>query len=255
MEYIVQAATDIGLKKNTNQDSLTVKTIKTPIGKIVFALLCDGMGGLAKGEVASAELIDAFDYWVKNQLPILSQSPLDYKIIKQQWTDIAVCENEKIRTYGSQYGINLGTTAVAMLITDKTYIIMNIGDSRAYEIDDNVIQLTNDQTLVAREVEYGNLTEEQAKVDPRRSVLLQCVGASLDVVPEFFVGDTKQNSVYMLCSDGFRHEITPEEIFEKLQPDVMLNEHNMKDNMDYLIDLNKQRMEQDNISVIAVRTL
>ena len=98
------------------------------------------------------------------------------------------------------------------------------------------------------------MTPEQAEVDPRRSVLLQCVGASDTVRPDFFVGTPKTNATYMLCSDGFRHEITPQEIFDKMQPDVLLDDAAMNQNTVELIELNKQRNERDNISVVLVRT-
>ena len=64
MEYIVSAATDVGISKNTNQDSFSIKRLDTKLGKIVVAVLCDGMGGLSKGEVASATVIDAFNKWI-----------------------------------------------------------------------------------------------------------------------------------------------------------------------------------------------
>lgn len=114
--------------------------------------------------------------------------------------------------------------------------------------------LTKDQTVVAREVELGNITEEEAKTDPRRSVLLQCIGASDVVYLDMFFGDTAQNAVYMLCSDGFRHEISEQEIYQYLQPDVMLDSDGMKFNMDKLIKINKQRQERDNITVLSIRT-
>ena len=141
-----------------------------------------------------------------------------------------------------------------MLITDKDYYIMNVGDSRAYEIYDRVYRLTNDQTFVAREVALGNMTPEQAETDSRRSVLLQCIGASEEVYPDFFVGNAKQNAVYMLCSDGFRHEITEGEIYAGFNPQVLLNDTDMNRNTLSLIELNKQRNERDNISVVLVRT-
>jgi serine/threonine protein phosphatase PrpC len=141
-----------------------------------------------------------------------------------------------------------------MLITDTHYFIMNVGDSRAYEISDTLAQLTNDQTFVAREVALGNMTPEQAEVDERRSVLLQCIGASEEVYPDFFVGQSKKDAVYMLCSDGFRHEITPDEIFAGFHPNVLLNDVAMNQNTLGLIELNKQRNERDNISVVLVRT-
>lgn len=254
MNFIVSANTDIGIVKNTNQDSLSVKVINTSIGRMSFAMLCDGMGGLAKGEVASASVIRAFDEWINNELPLLCNAPLDGNVIKAQWEKILLDQNNVIKTYGARQGVKLGTTAVVMLLTDTQYFIMNVGDSRAYEFTDVMTQLTNDQTFVAREVALGNMTPEQAEVDERRSVLLQCIGASEEVYPDFFVGQTKQNATYMLCSDGFRHEITPDEIYAKFQPGVLLDDSTMNQNTIELIELNKQRNERDNISVVLVRT-
>lgn len=254
MNFLVSANTDIGLTKDTNQDSLSVKVINTDQGRIAFALLCDGMGGLAKGEVASASVIHAFNQWVNEQLPVLSAAPIDEEILKNQWNDIIQSQNRTIQVYGGRLGVKLGTTIVLLLITEEKYFIMNVGDSRAYEISDNLYQLTKDQTFVAREVELGNMTPEQAENDPRRSVLLQCVGASETLCPEFFVGDSKSNATYMLCSDGFRHEITPQEIYDKMQPGVLLDDATMNQNTVDLIELNKQRNERDNISVVLIRT-
>ena len=254
MNFIVSASADKGLVKETNQDSLSVKVINTNQGRMAFAIMCDGMGGLAKGEVASAAVIRAFDHWVYNKLPELCNEPLNEEVIKQQWEEVILTQNKVIMAYGARQGVKLGTTVVVMLLTQTNYYIMNVGDSRAYELTTGITQITNDQTFVAREVALGNMTEEQAKVDPRRSVLLQCVGASQEVYPDMFVGQTQENAVYMLCCDGFRHEITPEEIYEKLQPGVLMDEYQMNQNALSLIELNKQRQERDNISVALIRT-
>ncbi len=255
MNYIVAACTDIGNTKSTNQDSYGVKVLNTPLGRMVFAILCDGMGGLAKGEVASATVVNAFYKWIDARLPILcSSGMISDADIRNDWTQIAVDYNEKIKQFGASNGINLGTTVTAMLITDQRYYIINVGDTRAYEIADDLKVLTKDQTLVAREVELGIITAEQAETDPRRSVLLQCIGASDSVVLDFFFGKTVLNAVYMLCSDGFRHEITAEEIFQYLHPSVMMDADGMQANMGALIEINKQRQERDNITVLSVRT-
>lgn len=254
MNFIVSATTDIGTTKTTNQDSLCVKVINTLKGRMVFAVLCDGMGGLAKGEVASATVIRAFENWVINELPVLCRGQIEDSVIRNQWEHIITEQNNRIKTYGARQGVRLGTTAVVMLITQNRYYIMNVGDSRAYELSDGIKQLTADQTFVAREVALGNMTEEEAEKDERRSVLLQCVGASDDVYPDMFFGETKENAVYMLCSDGFRHEITPEEIYASLQPNLLYDEATMQQNTVGLIELNKQREERDNISVVLVRT-
>lgn len=254
MNFIVSATTDIGLTKSTNQDSYSVRAYNTGMGKMVFAILCDGMGGLSKGEVASASVVNAFCKWADNELPILCDRGITDEAIRNSWVTIATEYNEKIKSYAKQFGTNMGTTLTAMLITKDRYYIINVGDTRAYEIADTTRVLTKDQTVVAREVELGYLTEEQAKTDSRRSVLLQCIGASDVVNPDLFFGDTRLNAVYMLCSDGFRHEITNEEIYEYLNPDVMLDEQGMRQNMNSLIEINKQRLERDNISVVSVRT-
>lgn len=254
MEYVISAATDIGISKDTNQDSFGVKVVDTQLGKIAIAVMCDGMGGLSKGEVASATVVDAFQKWILNRLPVLCETGISDQVIKEEWTNIALSCNQKIGDYGRRTGIDLGTTIAAIMITPTRYFVINIGDSRVYEIFDQAVPITKDQTVVAKEVEAGILTEEQAMTDPRRSVLLQCVGASAEIVPDFFFGETKENAVYMLCSDGFRHEITRDELYQYLNPGVMCESAQMKQNMDALIELNKQRQEKDNISVISLRT-
>lgn len=254
MNFIISASTDVGIKKSTNQDSLSIKTVMTNQGRMTFAIICDGMGGLSKGEVASASVVNAFNDWLINDFPLLCGAPIEDDVIKEQWETIIIRQNEKIINYGKRHGINLGTTLVAMLLTGQRYYIMNIGDSRAYELTTELKQITNDQTLVAREIQQGNITKEEAAEDPRRNILLQCIGASNEIFPDMFCGNSRYNAVYMLCSDGFVHRITPEEIFDNLQPEVLLDADTMKKNTDRLIELNKLRQEQDNISVALVRT-
>lgn len=255
MNYIVQACTDIGNTKRTNQDSFTVKVVNTAAGRMVFAIMCDGMGGLAKGEVASATVVTAFSNWILENLLYVSKEQLTDQYIRSTWTDLIVDCNEKIKMYGKKSGVTLGTTATVMLITQERYYIANVGDTRAYELTKSGQKiLTKDQTVVAREVEQGIITEEQAHTDPRRSVLLQCIGASDKVYPDLFYGKTEKDAVYMLCTDGFRHEISSDEIYQYLQPDNMIDANGMWNNMQTLINMDKQRQERDNISVIAIRT-
>ena len=254
MEFLISATTDIGISKKINQDSYSVTVVNTRLGKMAIAVLCDGMGGFSEGEVASATVINAFRKWIITRLPELCKRTITDTIIQNEWCDIAAIYNEKIKKYGKNTGIVLGTTLVAILLTESRYYIINIGDSRVYEITDNAVVLTKDQTVVAREVEFGHITEEQAKSDPRKSVLLQCVGASDEIEPDMFFGKTKKDAVYMLCSDGFRHEISSEEIQQYLNPNRMCNKSQMNQNMVTLVELNKQRLEHDNISVISIKT-
>lgn len=254
IHFIISANTDIGTVKETNQDSLAVKVISTKQGEMVFALLCDGMGGLSSGEVASASVVMAFDKWVRQRLPLLCHSQLEDGLIRSQWDAVIAGQNAKIKAYGEEHGVRLGTTAVAMLLTQTRYYVLNVGDSRAYEIGDRLVQITRDHSLVAQEVEQGRLTELQAEKSSHRNILTKCVGVSNTVYPEYFFGDIRKNAVYMLCSDGFRHEITQEEMYECFRPEALLSKDHMIGQAAYLTEVDKQRGESDNISVVLIRT-
>lgn len=253
MNFLTAYHTDVGLTKETNQDSICIKLAKTNIGNVLMAIICDGMGGLEKGELASATVIRRFGYWFDNELPMMLE---DFKMDRVKYSfDNMISElNEKIAMYGKERSVSLGTTLTVMFFAQDEYMIAHVGDSRAYEISNDVIVLTEDQTVVGREVRRGRMTMEQAKTDPRRNVLLQCIGASSTVVPDYIKDTTKKGAVYMLCSDGFRHVISNEEMYMALNPNVCTSEDAMKMQAVQLVELNKQRKERDNISVIVIKT-
>lgn len=251
---MVSASTDVGIVKNTNQDSVSVQLLERDGKQFVLAILCDGMGGLQKGELASASVIHAFRSWCGQRLAALLQNDLQDGDIRREWTQVITDCNEKIKAYGRKNGVCLGTTATVLLLTQQRYYVANVGDSRAYELQTQVAQITRDQTVVAREVEMGILAQEQAETDPRRSVLLQCIGASEEVYADFFFGTPLGNAVYMLCSDGFRHKIASAEMLAYLEPCRMSSPENMRRNEQALIQLIKERNERDNITVATIRT-
>ena len=247
MNFLISANTDIGTLKKTNQDSVLIKKIHTCQGEMVFAVLCDGMGGLEKGEVASAAVVRAFEQWVNTELPLMCGQVLEERKIRTDWELIIKEMNREIAEYGKQQGICLGTTVVVFLITQIRYFALNVGDSRLYELTDTALrQLTTDHTFVGREMAMGRMTPEDARKDRRRNVLLQCVGASEAVYPE---------SVYLLCSDGFRHEISSDEMIQALKPSVLIKKQAMDETTTSLIELLKQRGERDNITAALVRVL
>lgn len=253
MKYLATADTDIGITKKTNQDSLLIKHGSYEDGEILLAVVCDGMGGLAKGEVASASVITAFSNWFDNELPFELNNP-DMKIIGAKWELLLKELNTRISEYGSAIRENMGTTFTGILFVNDEYVVGHVGDSRLYRIDQDIHQLTQDHTYVAREINAGRMTLDQARIDPQRNMLLQCVGASGKVEPQIFWGkDTP--GVYMLCSDGFRHEITAREIYDAFIPQSLTDKNVMHSRARYMIDLVKKRNEKDNISVILIRVI
>lgn len=251
MHYIATADTDVGISKTTNQDSVLIKHASTDIGEVLMAIVCDGMGGLAKGELASATVIRAFSKWFDEELPYELEN-VDMQVIGGKWSLMLKSLNVQILEYGQQLGSNLGTTFSGILFVDDKYVIVHVGDTRIYHIGSTLHQLTTDQTFVAREISRGTMTAEQAKTDKRRNLLLQCVGASKNVDPQVLCGAAEKGA-YMICSDGFRHEVTPGEIYESLNPINFMNENAMHNNAKYLIELVKSRQEKDNISVVLIK--
>ncbi len=253
MNFLTAVHTDVGIKKSTNQDSALIMEADSDLGKILLAVICDGMGGLAKGEVASCAVVTEFSKWFENVLPSFLGSESAGNLIADSWRNVVTDMNNRISRYGKSSGISLGTTVVAILFVGEQYYIVNVGDSRAYCVFDKLYRLTKDQTFVQREMDMGRMTYEEAMNSKQRNVLLQCIGASNYVEPDFFTGTVSSGQIYMLCSDGFRHVVSEAELYERLNPSILDCEQAMIDNAVYLTDLNKYRREQDNITVILIR--
>lgn len=255
MNYFVAYNTDVGIRKNTNEDSIAVKVLDTPNGRAVFAIVCDGMGGLSAGELASKEVLMAYCSWFDTSFAeMAAKEAVDRERIREEWCSLAQSENSKLSIYGIQKNAGLGTTLSALLLYQEQYLIIHVGDSRIYEMTGaGVRQMTEDQSLVAREIAAGRLTPEEALRDSRRSILLQCVGASAAVEPAFYQGAAEPGTSYLICSDGFCHEVSQEEMLEQLGPGACVNPTVMRRNCIYLTELVKRRKEQDNISLVLLK--
>ncbi|MDO5131872.1 MAG: serine/threonine-protein phosphatase [Eubacteriales bacterium] len=259
MDFLTAAHTDAGTRKKTNQDSMLIMRAETAGGHTLFASVCDGVGGLARGEAASAAMVHAFAGWFENDLPVLLQAAegvgFDEEKLWMQWTSLIDGTNRSIGEYGRRIHASLGTTAAGVLIVDSDYYIVNVGDSRVYLLADQIYQLTRDQTYVQREIDCGRMTCAESLTDPHRGVLLQCVGASRFVRPVFSRGKTAPGNVFLLCSDGFCHVIAPGELYQAFHPARMTEESIMKERLAEMTGLNIARREDDNISAILVKLL
>ena len=253
MIFLIAAHSDVGIKKNTNQDSLLVKVAQTNLGQVCLCVVCDGMGGLSKGELASATVIRVFERWFETDFSNMTAKGFDREELKLQWDNLVLEQNRVLADYAARNGVRMGTTIASLLLIGSEYYVMNVGDSRVYLLNQNMDQLTKDQTFVQYELDAGRLTPEQAQNHPQRNVLLQCVGASEVVNPDFYYGKTFPDSMFLVCSDGFRHVIAPDEIYTRIDPRNLYDEHAMKDRLISLTELNKERHEVDNITAVLIR--
>ena len=136
MGFLSVVHSDRGIKKNTNQDSVLIKEASTDYGDVMLAVVCDGMGGLAKGEVASAALIKAFSMWFEVQFPELlyrrrTADGINRMELENEINKLILDVNQRIADHGKISHIAMGTTAAVLLMAEGKYYTMNVGDAPA----------------------------------------------------------------------------------------------------------------------------
>lgn len=251
MNFVSNFCTDVGITKRVNQDSLCIKQAQTSQGKILMAVICDGMGGMKSGEIASAMTVSAFSDWFLKELPTLLNDNLT-EVIEQQWNKLIITSNEKIRQYGIEHDIQLGTTVTAVLILENGICYLShVGDTRLYMINQKTEQITEDQTLVAREVRDGIITAEQAIADSRRSILLQCVGVSEKVYPFFGTYTYTAGMSFLLCTDGFWHGFEQNRMQYYCERKSWTSME-IEETLRFIVEQNKKNGEKDNITAILI---
>lgn len=253
MRFKIACLSDIGRTRDKNQDAFLIEEADSSQGRIVLSVVCDGMGGFQEGELASATMIKAFQKWFHEVLPKLTTTELDVNQIRTMWDQIIYNEHKKMYQYAKNRKINMGTTLVATLITEKFYLIVNIGDSRTYLIDQEITQITKDHTYVQRALDHNEITIEEAQDHPRQNQLLQCIGAAKNIEPDYYSTVPSDGDMVLLCTDGFRHKISAQKIKEILKSDQNSNEILMKNNLEYITNYVKEHGEKDNITSVLIK--
>jgi len=253
MEYTIAVYTDAGIQKAANQDSLCLRRAAAPDGEVAFCAVCDGMGGLQKGELASAEMIRALEAWFDSNLELLAAA-LDFTQARSQLLDLIAHQNQRLAAYAAANHVQMGSTLALLLAVGHRYLTVHVGDSRIYQIKGGrAIQLTQDQSLVELEIQQGRISREEARHHPQRNVLLQCVGVGREITPGFTEGSLENEGIYLLCSDGLCHELTDTELAQRLEPQSLGDRRALQDALIDLTERCKTRGETDNITAVAIR--
>ena len=255
MGFQIAYKTDVGNVKDVNQDALLIKTAKARETDIAFLCVCDGMGGLSQGEMASTCVTLALSEWFDTRLPHLLQAEDFEQTIRRELEAVIEKANRQLSDYGKRTNMQLGTTCTAVLVVDHIYYTIHVGDTRLYEIMNSAQQITEDQTVLAREIALGRVSQQDAKNDSRAGILLQCIGAAGSVQPAFITNEIRSGSMLLICSDGFRNQIDEFEMYEGFKPKYMADSRTMEKQCEYFIDLVKQRGERDNITVVVAKLI
>lgn len=200
----VAALSDKGPVRTKNQDACCVEVAQTPFGEVVMAVICDGVGGLELGELASATVVARFVKWFEEELPGLCEDGLvERSTVRFIWNAMLAELNELVQAHVVTKGGGVGTTFSGIFAHSGTFIAAHVGDTRIYQVGPFTFdKVTEDQTLLARELAAGRLTAEEAKTFPKRHVILQSVGTERSLKPAFYEGTYTARDVFVLCSDG-----------------------------------------------------
>ncbi|GAB6990501.1 Stp1/IreP family PP2C-type Ser/Thr phosphatase [Paenibacillus pini] len=194
---------NIGRVRSVNEDSVWVNHL--PQGYTV-GIVADGMGGHQAGDTASRLAVET----MARDLTAL-EADMSTEGLRAALSDAIIHANDVIYKEASKNEKfhNMGTTIVAILLAGASGFIGHIGDSRAYKItNDEVIQLTEDHTLVNELYKSGQITLEELKTHPRRNVLTRALGTDAEVSPVLDPVTLLAGEVLLLCSDGLSNLVS-----------------------------------------------
>ncbi len=236
-----RAATDIGLRREENQDAVRCEYF----GHNLLAVVCDGMGGERAGKEASNIAVEEFfqrfsaDY---------SENLSDEEIRKLLINSISAANTviyTKARFDFKNFG--MGTTCVAAYVNSKTAFIVNVGDSRAYLIADNGLhRITTDHNVASLLYEQGKISEAEVDTHPQRHMLIRAVGVEKTVSADTFLLDYDDKISLLLCSDGLSGYCSDDEIYN------VISESDFDDVADKLVNLALDKGGRDNITVAVI---
>ena len=217
---------DIGLTRENNEDSGFIGNN--------FLLVADGMGGHAAGELASSTAVSVianFDKNFEKFSPQVLVNTVSNKIKNSIQRDI------------SRNG--MGTTLSTVYLVEDKLNLIHVGDSRIYLIREKKLNLiSKDQTYIQNLIDNKEITEQEAKIHPQRSLLLQAIDGSSDIVPEIKNLEVKVGDKLLLCSDGLTNVVNDSEILN------IINSFDVVGAVSALIEKALEHGGPDNITLI-----
>jgi protein phosphatase len=231
--------TDAGKVREHNEDRVII--IKND-NEEYFMAVADGMGGHRAGEIASSMTIDYLrDAFLA--LDTIGDKANAVNFLRESVSSI----NKKIFAYTDEFpeSKGMGTTLVVAVVTANYLLFGNIGDSSGFVMkDDKLYKVTKDHTLVNLLVSTGELTPEEAKMHPKKNVLMRALGANDPIDIDIFDVDMGINAI-LLCSDGLTNMLNEEQIQKVLETQELTAEERVI----RLIKKSNNRGGTDNISI------
>jgi protein phosphatase len=242
--------TDIGVTRSHNEDALHL-----PVDERL-AIVADGMGGHASGEVASKMAVDTVVEYFKETAEEQTLT-WPFKVDREGRADMTrlvtaiKLANLEIHEQAQRDPAcrGMGTTIVSALFLDDKIVVGHVGDSRLYRLRDNEIsQVTEDHSLINDYIKMKRMTAEEAASWPHKNVIVRALGMKETVQVDVHTEVARMGDCYMLCSDGLSGMITDDKI-----RDLVAGEHDLDRAAERLITAANAAGGKDNITVILAR--
>jgi protein phosphatase len=209
----IVAKTDKGLIRESNQDAYAVGELP---GEVAWAVVCDGMGGAAGGNIASALAVKVISDKITS---CYNQKMRDSSIFNLLDSAITAANIEVYDMADSQRDLKgMGTTVVCAIVRQDTVYIAHAGDSRAYVAGDSEVkQLTTDHSMVQDLIDRGKITAEEAEHHPNKNIITRAVGVDKRIKIDFDQFDLEDNQTLILCTDGLSNYVSTTELLEDIK--------------------------------------
>lgn len=234
---------DPGCVRSQNQDAYDVQQFDD---ESLLCIVCDGMGGAKSGNVASALATEVFTQEVaRSRRPGMSQEKIGQMLLEAaKLANITVFDQAR----ESEEFTGMGTTLVAAYVEKDTAVLLNVGDSRGYLLNQDGVQLvTKDHSLVQLMVQRGELTWEQAKSYPGKNLITRAIGTEATVECDLFFLQLQKADALLLCTDGLSNLVDDQEILFEVVHGV-----NKQLCCQHLLEIAKDRGAPDNVTSVLV---
>ncbi|MFR5875967.1 MAG: Stp1/IreP family PP2C-type Ser/Thr phosphatase [Eubacterium sp.] len=208
----IVAKTDKGIVRDSNQDAYAVGELP---GEVAWAVVCDGMGGAAGGNIASALAVKVISDKITASY---NERMRDSSIRNMLDSAITAANIEVYDMADSRPELKgMGTTVVCAIVRDNTVYIAYAGDSRAYIANkDGLKQITTDHSVVQDLINQGKITAEEAENHPNKNLITRAVGVDKKIEIDFAEIDIKEDEILLLCTDGLTNYVKVNEMIDDI---------------------------------------
>jgi protein phosphatase len=246
----VGARTDVGRKRGNNEDCFKL------VPELDLFILSDGMGGEAHGEVASGITVETvashcMEGSKDKSLPLTGEPRPELGEKTSRLVSSIHLANKEIFESAAKHPAQrgMGATVVAVWLNENRLSVAHVGDSRAYLLRaGDLVQLTQDHSLVAEQLRRGIITRQQADKSDMQSVLIRALGIESEVQVDAEEQLLLEGDILVLCSDGLSRMVSDVEIASTLLTNI-----EMQAAAERLVDLANEYGGEDNVSVVLVR--